>query len=108
MTMGTTNRSSIMYATTVSDVTDHVLMTVDAVLLQNARVFFGDFNGLMEILQGERPGVKIPIFYFSKIFTKKIMRKVTLNAASYAVMAAFDPGVILWLHNMAIGTHLGI
>lgn len=42
------------------------------------------------------------------IFSKKIVGCVTIIADGHIVMAGFLPAIILFLHDMAIGTRLGI
>jgi len=85
-----------------------VAVTAQAILLQRFRVGGFDLDRFMEIHQRERLAVAVSVVGFSKILGKKIMRQVAIDAGGRGVVGGFGPGVVLWLHDVAIHTSAGI
>ncbi len=65
-------------------------------------------SGLRKILQGKRFGMVPAVERFEKIFFRESLRDVAIVAGRGGVMAGAQPGIILFLHHMAVDASLGI
>jgi len=83
-------------------------MTIPASLLGNAKVSFGNANGFGKASGGEIVRMPKTIERFGGILAHKIVRRMAIVAGCHLMMAAFDPAVVLLLHDMAVFAGLRI
>src|SRR5215472_15084077 len=63
-----------------------------------------DLNHLREAACGERERVEKPIRRLGGVLANQVMGRMAVVAGSRGTMAGFEPGAVLILHHMAIGT----
>jgi hypothetical protein len=69
----------------------HVLVALDAIMLENPLILLLYHDGLMEILQCEPFGMVIAILGFRHVLGKKRMWKMAIDAGGYGMVARFLP-----------------
>ena len=87
---------------------DHVLVTLDAVLLENPTVLLLDHNRFVEVLQREALGVMVSIVCLGNILADEVVRKMTVDARGGTVVTRLLPRVVLRGHDVTVGTRPGI
>jgi hypothetical protein len=80
----------------------------DAVVLKDSTVLFVDLDRLPEVLHRESAGMVPAVFGLRYVFVHEIVWEVTVHARGDSVVTCLLPGVKLGLHDMAVGTRLGV
>jgi len=83
-------------------------MTILAGALRYPFVVAPDLDNVGKSACGECQGVKESVRCFGGVFPEEIMWCVAIVAGRYGVMAACQPGRIIFLHHMAVRTALRI
>jgi len=87
---------------------NETLMTPDADFLKDLRVAFFDHDRFVEILQCEALRMVITVLGFGDVLADQIMRNVAVIADGDVMMAGLLPGVVLVIHDVAIGAGFGV
>ena len=90
------------------DLAHKFFVAIQAVGLENGRVYRLDANRLLKVLQCECHGMVVTIAPFCPPFGEEIMRQVAVVAGGEGMVAGLLPAVILVAHDMTIRTGLGI
>lgn len=80
-----------------------VRMAAKAVAVQDVRVLLLDHDGFVEVLERERLGVVPAVRRFCDVLANEIRRQVAVDAGRRDVVTGLLPGVVLWLHDVAVG-----
>ena len=107
MAVDTSDRIWVGYIP-VKHLENHILMALNAVVLQDAAVLFFDHDWFMKILQCESQRVVITVFGFGYVFGDERVGEVTVNADRHGVVTRLLPGVVLRIHDMAVYTGFGV
>ena len=84
-------------------IVDELLVTADAVLLEDSRIARGDLNGLVKILEREGLGVSPAVVGFGDHLGNKIVGQMAINALGHGMMRRLLPGSVLVVHDVAVG-----
>ena len=85
-----------------------VFVAIDAGILRNNFVARFDLDRVVVVLQREGNGVKKAIVRLREPFSNKIVWQVAIVAHRHMTMAAFLPGVEMFLHHVAVCARLRI
>src|SRR5688500_15590123 len=78
-------------------------MAVQACTLSYAPVAWLDLNGFMEVFERERERMKESVVTLYDPFADRVMRQVAIVAHGDVPMAGILPGVVMTLHDVAVG-----
>lgn len=81
---------------------DDLLMAVTTRILRDRPIVLFDLEEVGEISGRESERVPEPVRCLSSIFADKVMRGVAVVADGNCAMAAFNPGIVIVIHHMAI------
>src|SRR4051812_31386760 len=79
----------------IDEIIHQALMALNAIDLQDVRIFLLDLNRLKKVLQGESLGVEKAIFRLGDVFAYKMVREMAVNALGMSMMAGMLPAVVL-------------
>ena len=94
--------------TMTENVVDDIVMTVEAILVQDARTDRPQANRFGKILERETLGVPKPVFGLHQILEYEFMWNVAIVASGDRMMTGLLPAVVLIAHDVAIDAGLGI
>ena len=86
------------------DVFDDLRMAVEAGLFGDAKVPCLDADRVRKLSSSEGEGVPKAIVGLHPIFSEDVVRSVTVITYGHRAMARFDPGIVMILHDVAVGT----
>jgi hypothetical protein len=101
MTMHAGNAGDIG-GTAFNDVMHQIRMTLQTVVLKNARVLRLDHDWLMKVLERESLRMVIAVLGLRDPFINPLMRQMTIDALGVGVVARFRPRIILVVHDVAV------
>jgi len=93
---------------TAVDFCRDVLVTPAAGVLGNSVVELGDLNRVGIVATGEIKGMPETVIGLHRIFANEVVRGVAIVAGGRRMMARLHPGFVLCLHDVTVGTSLGI
>jgi hypothetical protein len=82
----------------------HVLMAAPAGRLCNLSIALTNADGLMKMSRGHGPRMVESIERLGPIFSKEGVGGMTAVARGYRTVTGFEPGIIVELHDMTVGT----
>jgi hypothetical protein len=82
---------------------DDGLMAFAAGVFGDVVISWFDLNWIGKVACGERKRMPETVIGFAGVFQDEIVRRVAIIADGDTVMARFDPGIEMVLHNVAIG-----
>lgn len=106
MTVGALNRIAV--AVQIGAFVKLALMAVYAGPVCNREIALVNLNGIDEAAGRKRERMLPAVFEFAEIFSDETGRSMTVVAARDVLMAAGDPAVVLFLHDMAVRAGGGI
>jgi hypothetical protein len=86
----------------------HIAVAHNTVVLKDSGILLLDHDGFMKVLKRETFGMMVSVFGLGQILFQKAVREVAVDAGGDMMMTRFLPGVVLSLHNVAIGAGLRI
>ena len=87
---------------------DERFVATNAVVLDDRQAAFLDADRLVEILEGESPGMAKAVLGLGEVFANKIVRHMAVVAGGNRVMRTLAPTVELVTHDVAVHAGLGI
>ena len=87
---------------------DEVFMAIEAGVLGDFTIPRLDLNRIVVIAKREGERMEKAVVRFRHVFAYEIVRQVTVVADGHMMMAAMLPGVVVFLHHVAVRTALGI
>ena len=85
-----------------------IRVAVQARALRHAPIARLDLNRLVKVLQRERQRMKKSVVSLRDPFADRMVRQVTVVADGHMPMAGILPGVVVILHDVAVGATLRI
>ena len=83
---------------------NQIAMALKTIALEDPTVAFLDHDGFVKILERESLGMMIAVAGLGQLLRQPLVWQVTINTCRQPVMAGLLPGVVLRLHDVAIGT----
>jgi len=87
---------------------DKVFMAVETGVLSDFTIPRFDLNRIVVVAKREGERMKKAVVRFRHVFADEIVRQVTVVADGHMMMTAMLPGVVIFLHHVAVRTALGI
>jgi hypothetical protein len=86
-----------------------IFMAIETGILCDLPIAWFDLDRLVKTAGREGQRMQRSVIHFGKPFAdKRVVRKMAIVAGRYAVVTRFLPGVEMSLHDVAVGTGVGI
>ena len=108
VTVAVNAREHFTFAFAWKHLVHHIRMAMKTRALRHPPIARFDLNWLMEVFQSERQRMKKTVVCLGTPLANKIVWQVTVIANGHMLMAGILPRVEVILHNMAVGTCLGV
>ena len=86
----------------------NVTVAFAAGVFRNFAIKFSYADRFGEISRGKSEGMVVAVYSLDKVFVEKTFRGVAVIAGGHVLVAAFDPTVIMVVHDMTVGAGHGI
>ena len=85
------------------DVLDNLLVAIEAGLLGDLEIALLDANGVLKLSGGEGERVPEPVVGFDPVLAEEVVGGVAIVADGDGAVTGFKPGVVVILHDVAVG-----
>ena len=92
----------------LEEVVNLVVMAFNAIVLEDFFVLPLDHDGLVKFLCRKALRVMVAVLGFRQVLGEKGMWQMAVDTGGNGVVAGFLPGVVLRIHDMAVGAGFGI
>ena len=87
---------------------DEILMTMNAISLQDVGVLLVNADRFMKVLQGEALGMPEAILGLGEILADELVRQMAIDAGGSSMMTRLLPSIVLFTHDVAVDASFGV
>ncbi len=87
---------------------DKIFMAIEAGVLSDFTIPRLDLNWIVVVAERESERMEKAVIRFRHVFADKVVRQMAVVANGHMMMTAMLPGVVIFLHHVAVRTALGI